>query len=247
MSLSVKKHRTEMGRFVVEGIHLVNEALDAGLLVELYHTSAFLRHASAGRITDRAASSGIAPILVSEAELSRIVDVMTPVGVAAVVKSPEQDVSEILEGSPARIVLLDEVRDPGNVGTIIRTAKAFGFDAVVVSARSAEPTAPKVVRSTAGAIFRIPVEEGGEAPEEAARLARNGLSLFVAVAKDGVDYRTVNYGERMAMVVGNETVGPAVARARVPATRVTIPMAEGSESLNVAVAAGILLARAGAV
>ncbi len=238
--------RRGTGLLLVDGPHLVEEALAAGRLREVVRTDAFAAEETGAALLARIRAAGLREFSVPEAEIQRIAGVRTSPGVAGVAATFVASLDPVLRKTPCRVVLLDGVSDPGNAGSVLRTALALGFEAAIVAAGSADPTSMKVVRASAGAVFHLPVEQGGAADAETRRLRGLGFHAFVGVVHGGEDYRAVDYGRRFVLVVGNEGAGSALAAGDL-ARPVSIPMAPGTESLNVAAAAAILLARAAAV
>jgi len=227
-SLGRKKVRREEGRLLVEGRHVVEEALARGSVEELYVADDL----DAPELLE----SGAPVQRLSAAEVMALCDTRTPSGAFALVRDPVRPLAEAKWGGLATMLLADGVADPGNLGTLIRSAAALGCDAVTVTEGTVEPTNPKVVRATAGAIFRLPVYAGSRFQARSA-----GFAVWVADAKgefiDGIDARPA----RLALLVGNEPRGVAEEAAGDADRLVAVPLHGGVESLNVAVAAGILL------
>jgi TrmH family RNA methyltransferase len=147
---------------------------------------------------------------------------------------------EVAAIRPTLVVVCAEVRDPGNLGTIVRSAAAAGAGAVVCCSRSVDLYNPKVVRSSAGMLFHVPVVAGPEAPVALDEIGRWGLRRWGTDASRGCDYSSADLASPVALVFGNEShgLGPPTA-GRLDGT-LTIPMADGSESINVASAASVI-------
>lgn len=230
-------YRAEQRALVVEGPVLVSAALDAGLVLrDLFVDETALERPSVAAVVDRVAPA-VEPWCLPAGTLDRVGEAVSSQGLVAVVDQPEP-------AWPSRattdlVVVLDRVADPGNAGTLIRAATAAGAGAVVFVG-GVDPTAPKVVRSTAGALFAIDVLRAPTGDEAADRLRSEGFRLVGAVARGGDPYDQVDLTGPVALVVGNEAHGldPGV-RAAVDVT-VTIPMAGPTESLNVAMAGTVL-------
>lgn len=235
-SLARRKVREREGRFVAEGVRVVEELLSAGLVPELALVSPTLEETERGRHLAQALH-GPALRRVGDGELARLADTETPQGVLVVARVPHAELSDVgREGGPA--LVLDGVQDPGNFGTLLRTAAAFGAAAVVALPGTVDPWNPKAVRATAGMCFRVPIMQ--TVPE--ALLSWAGQRGFTLLGADagGTPVDAVAVPERLALVVGNEGAGLSPEVAAGVAFRVAIPM-RAAESLNVAVAAGILL------
>ena len=225
------KSRREEARFVVEGIKMVTEAVHFGLAEEVYIAEG-VDPGSDIFVTD----------VFSEGVMRDVSDTVTPQGVIAVVKMPEYERGEIFQRKVCRLLCLESVRDPGNIGTMIRTAEAAGIDAVVMSADCADIYQPKVVRSTMGSIFRVPCLSGKPAfPDELDELKALGFTLYAAHLKGSVDYREPAYGPKTALLIGNEANGLSEEVTERADVRIRIPMRGEVESLNAAVSAAILM------
>lgn len=224
---------------MVEGAELLTTALDAGLPVESVYVAPGGRSipAIAGAL-QRAFATGARVFDLAPGVLERLADTVTPQPVVAVVGFIPASLTT-LERSSLVLVCAD-VRDPGNAGTMIRTADAAGVDAVVCCDGTVDPTNPKTVRASAGSLFHVPLVVGGEATAVLDRLRTWGLSAVGAEVRGGVDYTRFDWRCRVALVVGNEASGlDSAVRSRLD-HRVSIPMAGRAESLNVSVSAAVL-------
>jgi TrmH family RNA methyltransferase len=137
-----------------------------------------------------------------------------------------------------------ELQDPGNLGTLLRSAEAFGVEGVLLTRTSVNPSNEKVVRASAGSVFRLPCLGGFENTELLRHLGRNSFHFIAATPKAAVDFRKVDYRQRIALILGNEGKGLSEEVLTQVQTRIHIPMTAGIESLNVAVAASIILCEA---
>lgn len=224
--------------FVVEGVRLAEEALAAGWQARLVLYSDEV--SSRGQIVVDGFSRRSAPVeQVTRQVLKAAADTETPQGLLVVLSLLELPLPE----DPDFLLVLDEMRDPGNLGAILRSAAAAGVQAVLLSPGSADPFAPKVVRAAMGAHFRLPVRRLGW--EEiagflAARL-KEGLRVYLADAGGGLAYTRADFRCPLALILGGEAGGAGQEARSLAGQKVHIPMPGGSESLNAAVAAGILL------
>jgi TrmH family RNA methyltransferase len=231
----------------VEGIRLVEEALAAGLVFRGAVVSTTLaRTARGGELREELEQRGVPVEEVSERTFAQLADTETPQGIVAVVQSRKWTVAEFNSAPGGALLVIDGVQDPGNVGTLIRTAHALRAAGTVVLRGTADVHAPKTMRSAMGATFRHPVV----AMDDNAFItwARKGNLTLWATAADGVpieralrELRSGGTAGPVAVIVGNEGAGIRPALNAISARRVAIPLAPGAESLNVAVAAGILL------
>ncbi len=185
------------------------------------------------------AARGVEQLEVSEGEFASAADTEQPQGVLAIADVPTQSLDAFTLTSPFRLAVLDGIQDPGNVGTIVRTAAALGAAGVVALPGTADLWSAKAVRSAVGAQFRRPAVHAH--PDELFDFLQTHDIALWATAADGADVATATPPARLALALGNEGAGvtPEV-RARCAAT-VALPMSSGVESLNVAVAAGITL------
>lgn len=227
---SRRSFRREECAFAAEGPKLLAEALrwEAGLETVIYASGVSLPE-----LPDQ-----VRVVEVADSLLASIADTESPQGVVFICKGKHLLLPEQLTGW--RYLLLDGVQDPGNVGTIWRTADAFGADGLILCNGCADPWSPKTVRSTMGAVFRLPVYEG--ALETAAeKLAQAGVPLYAtALREDTVDVRSVSM-ERAAVVIGSEGRGVSRRTLELCGKTVKIPMRARCESLNAAAAAAVVL------
>lgn len=239
-SLRRRKGRAEHGLFLAEGPRVVSDLLDSPLRTEtLIVARSAAREGALAELARRAAAAGVPVETLPDAELEALADTASPQGVMAVGRIPERAWPE---REPRRILVLDAVGDPGNVGTLIRTAEAAGAEAVVCLPGTADPWSPKVVRAAAGSAFRIPVLGlGWEAAR--ARIREAGLALWAADPAGEPFFRGEVAPGRLALALGNEAHGISPAVLEAADRRISIPMAGRAESLNVAAAGAILMDR----
>lgn len=237
--------RRDSGQCVVEGPTLVAEVLAAATdgaggitVVEVYADAAWLE--TRGGTWD----SGPVPLRpVRPGVLAGVLDTVTPQPVAALVTVPSHDLSVLAAGRGARdapVLALDAVADPGNLGTLVRSAAGAGAAGVVVGEGSADPWGPKALRASAGASLRLAVVEAPLA-QALATLADGGRQILVADAHEGPPPDAVDLSGPTVLVLGNESHGVAPEVARMAQGRVAIPLAGGTESLNVAMAGTVLV------
>lgn len=242
--LAKRPARQETGLFLLEGPQAVSEALEfrPDLILELYATPTALERY--GDIASAASEAGLEIEFVSEQVLESMADTVTPQGFIAVAQQFPTSIKEIFAGDPKLVVVLEEVRDPGNLGTIIRAADAAGADAVVLSGRTVDLYNPKVVRSTTGSLFHLPVAVGVELPAVLERARAAGLQVLAADIKgddllaarsDGV------LAEPTVWVFGNEARGLADEHLELVDRAITVPIYGRAESMNLATAASVCL------
>lgn len=225
--------------FVVEGVKIVEAALQAGAPVEaVYHAPEAAESPAAVALVERALAAGARVFPLQRGVMERVADTVTPQPICAVVGFVDVPLDQVLGASP--LVVCVDVRDPGNLGAIVRSAAAAGAGAVVCCEGSADVYNPKTVRASAGALFHLPVVTAGPGAEVLDQLGAAGLRRVATVARDGEDYATADLSGPLAIVLGNEAHGldPALGGAWDEA--VTVPMSGPAESLNVAMTATVL-------
>jgi len=246
-ALSRRSVRLRTGRFLAEGPQAVREAVRhrPAEVVDVYLTAqAATRHPDLVR---DAVAAGLPLHEVTDEVLAALVDTQAPQGLVAVCRVPEPTLDDVLARSPRLLVLLSNVRDPGNAGTVIRGADAAGADAVLVSDASVDVHAPKVVRSTAGSLFHLPVVTGLPVEATIDRLRAAGIRVLAADGAGSTLLPDVDLRPAHAWVMGNEAWGlPEEVRERCDLV-VRVPIHGLAESLNLAMAATLCLyASAGA-
>lgn len=230
--LQTTKGRKEARAYLIEGTHLLKEAIKADANIqEVVMTETFFRQSAL-----QIAEGDI--VIVSPEILASLAQTETPQGVVAVVQIPEDAPTLDYTG---KYILLDQVQDPGNVGTIIRTADAAGYTGVILGEGSVDLYNDKVLRSMQGSHFHLPVHRG-DLQELIPEMKRHGIPVYgTELNEAAVDYRTVAPSDVVALVLGNEGNGVSNEVLDLTDQNLYIPIFGEAESLNVAVAAGILL------
>lgn len=237
--LARRKVRQAEGRFLAEGVRVVEDLLTSSLETEWICAASSLVDSDRGAALLRTVAERQIPLrLVPDRNLQALAATEHSQGVVAVARTPRHEWDRVLAASGRSVLLLlDGVQDPGNVGTLARTAEALGASAVVTLPGTADPWNPKAVRAAAGSLFRLPVL-GGDWETAAARLRAAGYRLLAAEAGGAP---ASGAGDRVGLVMGNEGAGLSEAvRSDVDGT-VGVPIRGRAESLNVAAAAAILL------
>jgi TrmH family RNA methyltransferase len=243
--------RKKRGLVLLEGLRVVEgvagatrgdsaeaESPRGGLLI----TPRMLATVRGRALAAACAARGVPVYEVDDALFRAVSLVEAPQGIALLAPPPRVALAEAL--TSAFVLVADRVQDPGNLGALFRSARAFGVDAVVTTAGTVEAANPKAARAAAGAWPGLPVHEGAAASALALELPRGDRRVLVADAGGSRDFREPLWRGRVALVLGNEGVGASPAFAAAGAVRVRIPLALGVESLNVTAAAAILLAEA---
>lgn len=232
-SLQQKKFRDQEGLFVIEGVKLFQELLEA----KTFEIDQILIVEDSELIDELKVEHGKYLNVISSKDLERISSFKNPNQVFVTVE--QKEVKALDYSAEQTILFLDDLRDPGNLGTIIRTADWFGITQIRCSAASVELYNPKVVQSSMGSIFRVEVTYGDLLPEvETAKAA--GFSILAA-DMDGEDITNFKFESKTVLVMGSESHGVSDEISSL-STAVTIPKKGKAESLNVAMATGIILA-----
>jgi TrmH family RNA methyltransferase len=230
------KERREQGLFVAEGIQCAREAIGSSRGPEIkiiYGTEQGL-----SKISDLDFNE-IEVVEVSEPVLKAMADTVSPQGVISLCYMPERTISELKSDGRSLFIYLHEIQDPGNAGTILRTADAMGIDAVITSKNSVDMYSPKVVRSTAGSLWNIPVYEGIDFADIDAKFPQIQKLLLSSHASQSI-LDVALPGDCIA-IFGNEARGVTATDIAVNVTEVTIPMSGRAESLNLSAAASIVM------
>ncbi|QEO13275.1 RNA methyltransferase [Agromyces intestinalis] len=242
--LAKKPARHESGLFLLEGPQAVSEALRfrPELVVELFATpTAFERYDQLARA---AFAADLEVEFVTEEVLDAMADTVTPQGFVAVCRQFPTAVKDVFAQKPRLVAILEEVRDPGNAGTIVRAADAAGADAVIFSGRAVDLYNPKVVRSTTGSIFHLPVAVGAHLDDVLSRAREAGLAVLAADVK-GEDLLSVReegvLAGPTAWLFGNEAHGLDDDQLALADRVVTVPIYGHAESMNLATAASVCL------
>ncbi|MBR3874758.1 MAG: RNA methyltransferase [Clostridia bacterium] len=234
-ALATAKERARQRAFLLDGEHMVGEGLQ--MCPERVHTV----FVDEKRIESYAALLALAQgevYAVPEHVLAAISQVKTPQGIAAVCELPE---SRELSSMGDRLILLENVQDPGNVGTVLRTLDAAGFNGCVFTPGCADPYGPKTLRATMGSVFRVPMCTVPDAAEAAAQLAACGYAVIGAALDGEPFYERGKLPEKLCVIIGNEGQGMTKQTLRNCTHRYRLPMHGGAESLNAAVAAAIFM------
>jgi TrmH family RNA methyltransferase len=220
---------------VAEGVEVVRTAMAAGILPESLYVAAEGGQ-GADEVAAEAEQAGVRVYELAPGVLAKVADTVTPQPLMAVFAMLDKELATVAGGR--LVVVTDDVRDPGNAGTVLRTADAAGADAVVFCGGSVDPYNPKTVRSSAGSLFHVPVVVEADTDRAMAGLADLGYHRLGAAVRDGEDYAAYDWSVPTAVVLGNESAG---LRPDLPLDGyVAIPMAGRAESLNVGMAAAVL-------
>ncbi|WP_433975460.1 TrmH family RNA methyltransferase [Tunturiibacter lichenicola] len=228
--------RLSGGMVAIEGDHLLEEALRSGMVLKTVFVSE-------RRAVPKVVPRGVEVLRLTEEVFGSVVETQSPQGVAALVVPPVRTLADLFEGAGAALILIAVgLQDPGNMGTLVRSAEAFGANGVLTTAGTVSAWNQKALRASVGSVFRVPV--AGVTAEEVAELKGRGVRLIAAVGADDfgvVAAREMDFTTACAVMIGNEGSGLAAEWMEMCDARVTIPCPGPVESLNAAVAGSLLL------
>jgi len=246
--LKTKKERAAQGKFAIEGLRLCEEAAASSWTIELaLFTRPFGEKNRENALLKRLHSSGVESIVVKTQDLARLSDTVTAQGIVCVVKTKQRSLDDLwtkdrLSASKSQMVLaLDGISDPGNVGTLIRTGDAFGATAVLLSLDTVELYSPKVIRSTMGSVFHLPVFDEINLEKIIPQMKKTGFRILGTHVTQGKSADQVRPSRKTCLLIGSEAEGLSRSLIELSDEVVHIPSPGKAESLNVAVAGGILL------
>ena len=232
--LKHSKLRREEKLFVTEGLRIFEETPD-DIIKECFVTERFY-----GEYTDKGRLKSLPLEIVAEDVFKKMSDTVCPQGVLTVVKAKTYSYNPE-ETEKALMLLLEDIQDPGNLGTLIRTAEGAGVSMVVMSKGTVDIFSPKVIRSTMGAIFRVPFMYVESMPDFEAELKKADISVYAAALNEQCDYTGADYTKPCAILIGNEGNGLSKEAIENAGETVTIPMCGKVESLNAAVSGAIIM------
>jgi RNA methyltransferase, TrmH family len=232
-----RTHRQHRSALLIEGGRAIAEALGSGARMEEIFVSESASDADA--IVAEAAERGVEIVWATDGVLATLSDATTPQGIVGVARSPLVDLGVLDAGD--LVVVLAEVRDPGNAGTLLRSAAAAGARAVIFTDGSVDPLNPKTVRAAAGTLFALPVSSGARLEDAVALLRARGLVIVGASARADHAAYDLDLARPTAFILGNESWGLPAEQRRLLDEEVGIPMPGPAESLNVGIAGSILL------
>ncbi len=239
--LAEKKHRQQQGRFLVEGVKLLEIALRAGARPREVFVCSEQVAGTAETLLDAMALAGAEVVAVSPDVMASLAEREAAEGLVATFDLFETSLDELRLGAQALVLVLDRLQDPGNLGTLIRTADAVGAAAVVLVEPCVDPFDPKVVRGSMGSLFNVPLVRTNDVSGLFDWLRKHSLGTVGADAHRGVDWGEGLWQPRIALFLGNEARGLAPDLSQHVNAWARLPIAGQAESLNVAVAGGVLM------
>ncbi len=229
------KFRNEENCFVVEGMKMLSEA-DSSLIRNIYVSESFKDAKEVPELF-----KGCNVTLVTEQVFKSMSDTKTPQGILGVIEKKCYELNDMLKGDDTLLLILEDIQDPGNLGTMIRTAEGAGATGVIATKGTVDLYSPKTVRSTMGSLFRVPVMYVEDISATIKDLQKAGVSLFAAHLKGKESYTNVSYKGAAGFLIGNEGNGLKEETADLADTYIRIPMEGQVESLNAAIAATLLM------
>ena len=232
--MASKKYRDKYGLYLIEGDNLVFEAIKQGVAVrDIFISEGYKAKGD---------FSGREPVILSEKLFKAAAQTESSQGIAAVLEKKSWSEEDFLKASHGKnILVLDRLQDPGNIGTIIRTADATGYGGVIAVKGTGDIYSPKTVRAAAGSLFRMPVLFAGDAEAALKFIRGSGRKSVCACPEKGTPYYEAGLSRDIALLIGNEGNGLDRRFTEAADIKVSIPMEPCAESLNAAVAAGILM------
>lgn len=253
-----RKSREETGLFVCEGIRLFQE-IPRDRICRIFLSESFLKRPEAGEIsgpftaavqesgntgrrTEASGSSGPEVYVLTDSVFKSLSDTRSPQGILAVVRRRDWTLDEILDlpGMPF-YMMAENLQDPGNLGTIMRTGEGAGITGLILSRGTVDIYSPKVIRSTMGSLFRVPFLYTDDLSGVIRRMQERGICVYAAHLEGSVPYDTPDYRRPSALLIGNEGNGLTDEVSRAADARIRIPMGGKLESLNAAVSAAVLM------
>ena len=247
--------RREQNAFIAEGIKMFIEAppirikevyLSSDLLNRINIAERYLDEDEEDRILRKCKDKldKTAYTEVSDQVFRKMSDTVTPQGIISIIERKTYELKDLLRVSndmSLRVLVLEAIQDPGNLGTMIRTAEAAGYDFILASEGTVDVYNPKVIRSTMGSVYRVPVIYTHDLKADVEELKEVGIKVYAAHLKGKHDYNRVSYGSRTAVMIGNEGSGLSDEIAQLSDEYVRIPMQGQVESLNAAIAAALMM------
>lgn len=231
-----RKERMETRSYIAEGVRLLEEIWGAEHNIRQVYYSEPLSERS-GSLLKELKNAGVAIEEVSESVLKAMSDTETPQGILAIVEM----IDAVLPASPRLILILDSIHDPGNLGTMLRTAVAAGVELVFLAPNCADLYSPKVIRSAMGNHCRIPIQQAEWQQIEHYCASQQDLRIYAAAMENGISLWEADLRGPVALIIGSEAEGISIEAQQLAEKKIFIPMEPEVESLNAAVAAGILM------
>lgn len=242
LKLKQKKYRIKEDRFILEGIRNVEEILQSGLKIfSVLYTEKLLQNKRGLELYKSVEKQNIERIKVTDNELENISHITTPQGILAICQKFHHDFDGLIGGKVKSLVILDAIQDPGNLGTIIRTADAAGVSGIVVGKGTVDFYNPKVLSSAMGSLLHLPIVKTDDLVSAVKQLKQKGIRILACDVHANKNYAGVNYDYPIGIIFGNEGAGLSKEIIDLTDEMLKIPIIGRAESLNVGIACGIVL------
>lgn len=236
--LKKSKARDEQGIFIVEGQKMFEEARAEGLLVRAFFSESFYQR----KLEDSPGYfSNLEYEILTDSVFQSVSETKTPQGVMGTVKKPQYSIDTLIRDKGAALLLLEDVRDPGNLGTMVRTAEGAGITGIILNSSCVDLFNPKVIRSTMGSIYRVPFAIAEDFNSVMNEIKKQGIRIFAAHLSGQLYDTEESFQDKCAILIGNEANGLSDEVSAMADSLIKIPMAGKVESLNAAIAAAILM------
>ena len=240
--LSKRKYREKYREFKIEGVRMIHDALENGKNIKSVLFCDALKGVSGGeKLLERLNQQGIKIYHIPQKMFEELSDIESPQGVMAILAFHTHELEEVLTHSKGFFLILDRIQDPGNMGTMIRTADAAGADGIILTKGSVDPYNEKVIRSTMGSIFHIPILTMGDTMDVLGCMKQRGIKIVTTSLNTEHYHYDIDLKQKIAIIVGNEGNGVEEDVIRASDYTVKIPMLGRAESLNASVAASLML------
>ncbi|AZR73670.1 23S rRNA (guanosine(2251)-2'-O)-methyltransferase RlmB [Anoxybacter fermentans] len=243
-SLKKKKYREREKMFFIEGVRIIEDALaDGAEFVRVFYSPMLETNSRGMELLFKLREAGVDEILLDDRLFKEVADTETPQGILAILKQPEFELEDLIAKKRLypHILMLNGIQDPGNLGTIIRTAAGAGWSGVILTKGTVDLYNPKSLRATMGAIYKMPICKVEDLNFVWKKLRTHGYQIIVAALEGKTWHFEVDFSRPTLLVVGNEGNGVEPEVLKSADQLVKIPMAPDAESLNVAIAAGIII------
>jgi len=241
-SLYRKKYRREENKFVIEGVRIIEEALKEDIEIDsIFYSNYLFRNKRGEELLINLQKYDLELIEITDKLLTEVADTQSPQGIIAIVNKGNNNLEDIIVGKNELILIVDRIQDPGNLGTIIRTADAAGIIGVITTKGTTSFYNQKTLRATMGSIFRVPVYREESLDNLIEILQGKEINLVVGDINGNQYHFEVDYTQPTAIIVGNEGAGPNQSLIDLSDQTIKIPLLGGAESLNVAMATGVIV------
>lgn len=241
-SLHKKKYREKYNEFIIEGLRIVEHGLECGGdITKIFLAQSIYESLKGTILFSKIKDNNIDSYILNDNLFKEICDTDNPQGILGIVKQKSYDINTILNKEQYFVVVLDRLQDPGNLGTIIRTADAAGVDCIITNKGCVDTYNNKTIRATMGSIFNIPIIDIESLDELIDRLIGAGTQIVSTVLEATKYYHEVKYKERAAIIIGNEANGISKELVKKSNIKVKIPMLGKAESLNASIASSIMI------